>query len=89
MYTNNMVDVLVSCGPTPKPCKFNGKDANLELIEMYGTSMPLYLGFWTSNDFVKSSVFNRSNDIDLTRMDSLQIDEIVNQITVNHKTDCL
>lgn len=88
LYTNNFIDVLVSCAPTQKHCSFNGKDADLEQIEIYGTSLPLYLGFWTANSNVVTSVFSRSNELKLNNMNSLQIDEIMEEINANHKTDC-
>ena len=82
IYTNDMVDVLVSCAPSTGRCVFNGKDAELNNMEMYGTSMPLYMGFWTSNDNVKSTITSRSNDIDLNKKDTLQIDEMCKIITI-------
>ena len=59
-----------------------GKDAELNNMEMYGTTMPLYMGFWTSNDNVNSTITSRSNDIDLNKKDTLQIDEICRIITI-------
>ena len=73
-----MIDVLVSCAPTPNRCLFKGKDAELKLVEMYGFTSPLYMGFWTNNTHVKTSATSRSNDIDLKT--NLQIKEIVNEI---------
>ena len=85
IYTNDMIDVLVSCAPAQNRCVFNGEDAELELVEMYGTSMPLYIGFWTNNDCVKTCAFSRSNDIDLNT--NLQIKKIVKEINSNHNKD--
>ena len=79
IYAVDYLDVVVSCAPTPKPLMFNGKPADCALNEFYGSSPPLYLGFWTSNDVVKLAAFSRSNDIDLNKMDKLPIEEIVDQ----------
>ncbi len=80
IYATSHIDVIVSCAPTSKPCVFNGKDADINIVEMFGTTPPLYLGFWTSNEDVKLSASTRSNDIDLNKMDSLQIEEVIGEI---------
>jgi hypothetical protein len=50
---------------------------DFQTVDMYGTSTPLYLGFATNNDDIKLSAFSNSNDIDLNKLDSLQIEKII------------
>ena len=79
-YTNDIVDCLVSCAPTPGRAMFHGRDANFLHSEMCGTTVPLYVGFYTSNECVRTGVFSRSFDLQLDRKDTLQIDEMNEQI---------
>jgi hypothetical protein len=82
-YTNDLLDVLVSCLPTTNPWVFNNKPVKVIQTEMYSTSMPLYIGCGTNNDNVLFSINNRSNDINLDINDTLQIDEILTACKLN------
>jgi len=80
LYTNDMVDCLVSCAPTPGWCTFNGQDARVKSANGYGTTVPLYVGFWTHNKHNSVMVYNRSRDINLHTMDTLQMRRMVMEI---------
>ncbi len=77
---NNFIDVLISVAPTTEPVLFNKKPASIKYIDMYGTSMALYVGCYTINEDVIFTVYSRSNDINLDKKDTLQIDEILKAI---------
>ena len=61
-YANHYIDCIVSCAPIRFPIIFNDKPAKIENIEIYGTSMPLYIGYWTNNDYLSVDLFSRSYD---------------------------
>ena len=79
-YTNDMVDVLVSCAPTPLRCTFQGKDARLTSMTMYGTTVPLYIGFWSNNEHCLCNIISRSRDYDYAHVDTLQLREMMRHI---------
>jgi hypothetical protein len=67
LYMNELIDIVVTCAPSTRPLVFGGKGASLVSAEMYGTSMPLYIGAFTSNDVVHVNMSNRSSDVDLSK----------------------
>jgi hypothetical protein len=79
-YTNELVDCLVSCAPTPGRVMFHGREASLLHSEMCGTTVPMYIGFYTSNECVRTGVISRSRELHLETKDTLQIDEMNEQI---------
>jgi len=85
-YTNDLVDGLVSCAPTPGRAMFHGREASLTHVEIFGTTVPLYIGFWTSNACVRINAFSRSRDLQLERRDTLQIDEMLEEMVAPPKT---
>ena len=68
-YTNDLVDCLVSCAPTTHPATINGHRANLNEIDMYGSSSPLYIGWWSANDVIRTTANCRSSDIKMNNDD--------------------
>jgi hypothetical protein len=77
LFTNNYVDVLVSCIPTSKVILFNGTKAEVNRYDMYGTTIPLYMCFGTSNENVNAFICSRSSDVNLNNQSSLEIDNIL------------
>jgi hypothetical protein len=79
-YANNYIDCIVSCVPIRFPLVFNKKPANIDNIEMYGTSMPLYIGYWTNNEQICVDLFSRTYDVKLKKDTPFIINEIVGGI---------
>jgi hypothetical protein len=79
-YANNYIDCIVSCAPIRFPLVFNKKPANIENMEIYGTSMPFYIGYWTNNEQICVDLFSRSYDVKLKKNTPFIIDEIVKKI---------
>ena len=59
---------------------FHGRDASFWHVVMCGTTVPMYIGFYTSNEIVRTGVISRSHDLHLETKDTLQIDEMNEQI---------
>jgi hypothetical protein len=59
------IDCFVSCAPTTKPYQLYGKKVSLEDMCIYGTSMPVYFGYWTCNDVILCKVFSQSKDVNI------------------------
>ena len=57
------VDCTVSCGTLRFPMKCNGKPATLERVEMFGTSMPVYVGAYTCNDRFHVDMYARTFEL--------------------------
>jgi hypothetical protein len=77
IFTNNYIDVVVSCIPSTNVISFNGTKANVDRFDMYGTTLPLYMCFATSNENVNAFVCSRSSDVNLNNQSSLEIDNIL------------
>jgi hypothetical protein len=77
IFTNNYIDVLVSCIPSNNVILFNGTKANINRFDMYGTTLPLFMCFGTSNENVNAFVCSRSSDVNLNNQSSLEIDNIL------------
>jgi hypothetical protein len=79
-YANHYIDCIVSCAPIRFPVIFNDKPAKIENMEIYGTSMPLYMGYWTNNDYLNVDIFSRSYDLKLKETTPFIIDKLVKNI---------
>lgn len=77
IFTNKYIDVLVSCIPSSNVILFNGTKANISRFDMYGTTLPLFMCFGTSNENVNVFVCSRSSDVNLNNQSSLEIDNIL------------
>ena len=62
-YNNRHVDCVVSCGTIRLPLTCKGNPASLVRSEMFGTSMPAYIGSYTDNDSFHLDMYSRTFDL--------------------------
>ena len=79
-YANDYIDCIVSNAPLKFPFVFNGKPANIENIELFGTSMPLYFGYYTNNNHICLDIFSRTYDVKFKEDTEFIIDDLVKKI---------
>jgi hypothetical protein len=80
-YTNKHADIVFATFPFKEKIVFNEKTANIDKVEMYGTSMPIYIGCFSKNGDIYMNMFSRTYDFKITTKTPFILDELLHICT--------
>jgi len=86
-YANNYVDCLISGFPSRFPIVYNEKPAISTGGELFGTSMPMYIGYGSINDKMSIFINSRSYDIKLKDDTPFILDTLLEDIKKTQKSE--
>ena len=86
-YANNYVDCLISGFPSRFPILYNNKPVIITGVELLGTSMPMYIGYGSSNNQMRIFINSRSYDIKLKDDTPFILDSLLEDIKKTQKSE--
>ena len=86
-YANNYLDCLISGFPSRFPIVYNEKPAISTGGELFGTSMPMYINYGSSNDKMRIFINSRSYDIKLKDNTPFILDSLLEDIKKPEKCE--
>lgn len=81
------VDCLISGFPSSFPIIYNEKQANINSVELLGTTMPLYIGYGSSNDKMRIFINSRSYDMKINDNTPFILDSLLEDIKKAQKSE--
>ena len=70
------VDCVLSCGTSRYAFACDGKPARMERVEMFGTSMPVYIGAYACNERLHFDVYSRTFELNVGESTPFALDRL-------------